>query len=121
MAIFLIIALLIGAVFVHWYFHSRLDRAPSRSERVFALCWLILRRMFCAIGVVFGIAGAVFTVARFTSEGNGAAAVGGFLFFGFLTWLFAHYFLYGGGYFEHAFKEDKPIHEMRKKRYKWRW
>ena len=121
MATVVLVSLLIGAVAVHWYFHTRLKRTPSRFERGLATTWLVVRRIFCAIGVLFGLSGIILFGSRLFAVGVSAQAIGGIIFFGFLTWLFAHFFAYGGGYSEYRFAEDRPIHEMRKKRYDWRW
>ncbi|WP_349656405.1 hypothetical protein [Xanthomonas sp. 10-10] len=118
---FIPIAFVIALLWVHFYFESRRHKKPDRLERFFAGLWLLIRRVLC-----FGMAlafwgGSGYVVYQVASR---SVPVSSLFWLGLLLpigYLFVHWGIYGRGYRQYDFLDDKPVHEERKKRYGWRW
>ncbi|WAH64316.1 hypothetical protein [Xanthomonas hortorum] len=112
----------VAALFgVHFYFQSRRHKQPSRLERFFAGLWLLIRRVACFGMALIFCGGGVYAVYQVAFE---AAPLSTLFWLGFwlpIGYIFFHWGVYGRGYKQYDFLDDKPVHEGRKKRYGWRW
>lgn len=121
MKYFLPLLFVAAAVAVSFYFQSRRDSQPSATERLTALAWLIIRRIVCfGMALLCVAAAALVTYDMYRSSISAAAIVGVVLALSF-SFILVHWGMYGSGHRRYDVRDDKPVHELRKKRYGWRW
>jgi predicted benzoate:H+ symporter BenE len=113
------ILLAMMAVFaVVWFvvYKRRQSATPDKPEKALAYGWLILRRVACfSVAAFFAVAGiAVLVVPK--QESSFASSVGAFLFCACVAFIAAWVGMYGGGR-RRAMRDDKAVHQERKKRY----
>jgi len=111
----------VALVAISIYFQSRRRSASSATERFAALAWLIIRRIVCfgAAAICLAAAGAlVYSMFRASISAIGVVGVVLALSFAFIL---GHWGMYGTGYRRYDVKDDRPVHELRKKRYGWPW
>lgn len=114
----LVTAWLSPLILLSCYFGTRNPRvAPTTTERIAAKIWLFTRRAFCFIGaLLFGAAGTLGGYEVIT-QGSGGAFVGSIMAFA-LAAACVWWGIYGAG-LQRSFRDDKPTHEKRKRRYGW--
>lgn len=103
------------------YFKSRQHAAPSRTERVAAMLWLLVRRLVCFSAAALCLLGSglmAYSMVASSATWIGAIGIAVALPFAFI---FAHLGMYGGGRYRYDMRDDRPVHEARRKRYGWRW
>src|SRR5690349_2882035 len=97
------------------FFRSRRNSTPSTAERLAAFAWLIIRRIVCfgAAGLCIVAAGAlVYSMFRASVSAIGIVGIALALSFAFIL---AHWGIYGTGYSRYDVKDDRTVHELRKK------
>lgn len=103
------------------YFKSRQDSAPSRTERVAAMLWLLFRRIVCFSAAALCLMGSVLVAySMLASSATWIGAIGIAVALSF-SFIFAHLGMYGSGKKRYDVTEDRPVHDARRKRYGWRW
>lgn len=117
----ILLAVLAGASLVCFVIYERRRSAnPCKSEKALAYGWLVFRRVVCLLVVAFF---GVVAVAVLLSPKDGASflsVAGSFLFCVFVAFMATWVGIYGGGRLR-SMRDDKAVHQERKRRYGWRW
>ena len=102
------------------YFRSRQGHAPTGTERRAALAWLLLRRLVCFSACLLCVVAVALCGYAALQSMSATAAIGAVLALS-MSFVFAHWGMYGTGRPHSSMADDKPVHEARRKRYGWRW
>jgi len=92
------------------YFESRRARRVTKTEIVFAFAWLAIRRILGSVVALLLVSFGVFMIAT----GQLAAGLFSFVLGCVLGW----WAWFGSGYLD-SFRDDKPTHDVRRRRYGW--
>jgi len=103
------------------YFQSTRDSQPSAAERRAALIWLVMRRIVCFGAAALCIAAAAVAVYGMSRSSISTIAIVGVVLALSFAFILFHWGMYGTGHRRYDVKDDKPVHELRKKRYGWPW
>jgi Na+/H+-dicarboxylate symporter len=115
---FVFVSVLVG---ISLYFKHARNRPVTRTERTAALIWLVLRRLVCFGAALPLLALAGLLVFYMYRTSISAMGIVGLLLTSAAAFILIYYGLYGSGDRRFDLAEDKPTHELRKKRYGWRW